>query len=85
MTEAASVGATIAFAFAVGRGKVMRQSFLSTLRETAGNTGLIYVIIMGLGLPPLMVIFLLIIMYLILGSVFDTVAAMASPCPSSSR
>jgi C4-dicarboxylate transporter, DctM subunit len=104
VTEAASVGATIAFAFAVGRGKVTWNSFLNTLRETAGNTGLIYVIIMGasifayfvtlshlpdalvtyimsLGLPPLMVIFLFMIMYLILGSVFDTVAAMVITLP----
>ena len=104
VTEAASVGATIAFAFAVGRGKVTRRSFLNTLRKTAGNTGLIYVIIMGasifayfatlshlpdalvtcimgMGLPPLMVIFLFMIMYPILGSVFDTVAAMVITLP----
>lgn len=37
--------------------------------------------ISGLGLPPLMVIALLIVMYLILGSIFDTVAAMVITLP----
>jgi tripartite ATP-independent transporter DctM subunit len=104
VAEAASVGACIAFFFAVARGKVNRDSFLFCLRETAGNTGMIYVIIMGasifsyfvtlshlpeatvsliqsLGLPPLGVIFLFLLMYLILGSVFDTVAAMVITLP----
>jgi len=104
VTEAASVGATIAFGFAVARGKVTWQSFLNALRETAGNTGMIYVIIMGasifayfvtlshlpdavvtginsLGLPPLAVVTLFLLMYLVLGSVFDTVAAMVITLP----
>ena len=37
--------------------------------------------ISNLGLPPLMVIALLIVMYLILGSIFDTVAAMVITLP----
>ena len=37
--------------------------------------------IKGLGLPPLGVIFLFVLMYLVLGSVFDTVAAMVITLP----
>jgi len=104
VTEAASIGATIALVFAFARGRLNRRTFLETIRETAGNTGFIYVIIMGasifayfvtlshlpdavvtgimgLGLPPLAVIFLFVLMYLVLGSVFDTVAAMVITLP----
>jgi C4-dicarboxylate transporter, DctM subunit len=104
VTEAASIGASIAFLFAVGRGRLTRESFFECLRETAANTGLIYVIIMGasifayfislsllpdaavsairaLDVPPLVIIALLMVMYLILGSVFATVAAMVITLP----
>ncbi len=104
VTEAASVGATVALIFALARGRLNRRTFLETIRETAGNTGFIYVIIMGasifayfvtlshlpdavvtgiksLGLPPLAVVFLFVLMYLVLGSVFDTVAAMVITLP----
>ena len=104
VTEAASVGATVALIFAIVRGRLNKRTFFDTIRETAGNTGFIYVIIMGasifayfvtlshlpdavvtgikaLGLPPLAVIFLFVLMYLVLGSVFDTVAAMVITLP----
>ncbi len=86
------------------RKRINWQSFLRCFGETATNTGLIFVIIIGasvfsyfatlsglpaatvewiesLNLPPYAVIFMLLIMYLILGSIFDTVAAMVLTLP----
>ena len=104
VSEAAAVGAVIALAFTIGRGKMSRAAFWEVLGETAANTGLIYVIIIGasiftyfvtltelpdtvviwiesLDVHPLVVMFLLYLMYLVLGSVFDTVAAMVITLP----
>lgn len=101
--EAAAVGAALAFFFALLRG-LSRADMAGVLKETASNTGLIYLIMIGAsvftyfmtltrmpdeivtfiedgGFPPLVVIILLLIMYLILGSVFDTVAAMVITLP----
>jgi len=103
ITEAASVGASLAFIFAIFNGMKIR-GFLECLTTTASNTGMIFVIIMGAsifsyfislsGLPDASVQFikslnashftillLLMIMYLILGSIFDTVAAMVITLP----
>ena len=103
ITEAASVGASLAFIFAVFHGMKMK-GFLECLTSTASNTGMIFVIIMGAsifsyfislsGLPDasvqfiqglnasnFVVLFMLMIMYLILGSIFDTVAAMVITLP----
>ena len=103
ITEAASVGASVAFIFAVTSGMRMK-GFLDCLSTTAANTGMIFVIIMGAsifsyfitlsGLPDAsvefikglnahdaVVLLLLMVMYLILGSIFDTVAAMVITLP----
>jgi len=104
VTEAASVGASIALFLALFRGRLNRGNFLSVLGDTAANTGLIFVIIIGasifsyfatlsglpeslvtgiqsLDLEPLLVIVLLQLMYLVLGSIFDTIAAMVITLP----
>ncbi|MEX2453068.1 MAG: TRAP transporter large permease [Rhodospirillaceae bacterium] len=101
--EAAAVGASLAFFFALVRG-LSFADVVDVLKETASNTGLIYLIMVGAsvftyfmtltrmpdaivaaieagGFPPLVVILLLLVMYLILGSVFDTVAAMIITLP----
>jgi tripartite ATP-independent transporter DctM subunit len=104
VSEAASVGATVALLLAIFRKRLTRPKFLAALGDTASNTGLIFVIIIGasvfsyfaalsglpsatvdwiegLGLPPYMVIACLMIFYLILGSIFDTIAAMVLTLP----
>jgi len=103
ITEAASVGASLAFIFALLNGMKL-DGFLECLTSTATNTGMIFVIIMGAhifsyfvtlsGLPDASVTFIqsleanefvillmLMLMYLILGSIFDTVAAMVITLP----
>jgi C4-dicarboxylate transporter, DctM subunit len=102
--ESASVGVSIAFLFAVFRGKVNWKSFFDTLLEAAATTGMIYVIIIGAhifsffmtlsglpeqivgtietsGLSKWVILILLYIMFLILGSIFDTIAAMVITLP----
>lgn len=104
VTEAASVGAAMAFFIALFRKRLQWQTFIGCFGDTAANTGLIFVIIIGasifsyfatlsglpaatvawiesLNLPPYAVIVMLQIMYLILGSIFDTVAAMVLTLP----
>lgn len=104
VNEAAAVGASVALLLALFRRRLSRLKFLSCLGDTASNTGLIFIIIIGasvfsyfatlsglpaatvawiesLGLPPLMVIALLMVFYLILGSIFDTIAAMVLTLP----
>lgn len=104
VSEAASVGASVALLLAIFRKRLTKVKFLSALGDTASNTGLIFVIIIGasvfsyfatlsglpsatvdwiesLGLSPLMVIVMLMIFYLILGALFDTIAAMVLTLP----
>ncbi len=104
VTEAASLGAGLAFLFTVARGRLTRESFWQVVHETASNSAMIYLIIMGASiftyfitatkmpdelvhvivgwhLPPIAVIGVLMIAYLILGSIFDTVAAMVITMP----
>lgn len=104
VAESASVGAIMAFGFTVMRGRLTKRVLWRVLSESAANTGLIYLIIIGanifsyfvtlshmaehmvgaiqsFGLHPLVVMFLLLLMYLILGSIFDTVAAMVITLP----
>lgn len=104
VSEAASVGASVALLLAIFRGRLSRSTFLSALGDTASNTGLIFIIIIGasvfsyfatlsglpaatvawiegLALPPLMVIGFLMVFYLILGAIFDTIAAMVLTLP----
>lgn len=104
VNEAAALGAAVAFAFTIWRGKLNKDALLLVMRETASNTAMIYLIIIGasvfasfisitkmpasvvdliggLGLPPLAIIFALFIIFLILGSIFDTIAAMVITLP----
>ncbi len=104
VNEAAALGAAVAFVFTILRGKLTWSSLLLVMRETATNTAMIYLIIIGasvfasfisitkmpsmvvdqigsMGLPPLAVIFALFVMFLILGSIFDTIAAMVITLP----
>jgi tripartite ATP-independent transporter DctM subunit len=104
VNEAAALGTALAFFFAIARGKLNRHSIWQVARETAANTGLIYLIIAGasifssfiavskmpavlvtqiteLSLPPLAVIFVLMVVFLILGSIFDTLAAIVITLP----
>lgn len=102
--EAASVGAALTFIFAVASGKMDRKVFVDTLEETARNTCLIFVIIIGAkvfsrflaftrapdvivdwiamaGMEPWMILLVLLAIYIVLGSIFDTVAAMVITLP----
>lgn len=104
VNEAAALGAAVAFFFTVWRRKLNWESLLLVMRETATNTAMIYLIIIGasvfasfisitkmpavvvdtiggLGLPPLVVILALFVLFLILGSIFDTIAAMVITFP----
>lgn len=104
VNEAAALGAGLAFAFALARRKVNRGTLWQVAKETATNTGLLYLIIMGasifssfiaasrapemlvgqitaLSLHPLLVILVLLIMYLILGCIFDSLAALVITLP----
>jgi tripartite ATP-independent transporter DctM subunit len=102
--EAASVGAALTFAFALASGRLTREVFAASLIETAANTCLIFVIVIGAnvfgrflaftrapmalvqwiegtGMGPELIIVALLIMYIILGSIFDTVAALVITLP----
>ncbi len=102
--ESASVGVSVAFLFALFRGKINWRSFFDTLLEAAATTGMIYVIIIGAhifsffmtlsGLPEEIVgsieatglsrwtiLIMLFAMFLVLGSIFDTIAAMVITLP----
>ena len=104
VSEAAAVGAAIAFLFAVFRRRLTWVTLWEVLLDTAANTGMIYLLLMGAsifafsitlsGLPeamigwitsydfsPVVVILALLLMYLILGSVFETVSAMIITLP----
>jgi tripartite ATP-independent transporter DctM subunit len=104
VSEAAAVGAGLAFLFTALRGRLTRAVFMEVLGETAANTGLIYVIMIGASiftyfvtlshmpqasieliqswaLSPLMIMLLLSILYVILGGIFDEVAAMVITLP----
>ena len=104
VTEAAAVGAVLAFIFCAARNKLNRTAVSGVMRETASNTGMVYLMLIGAsilsyflavshmpetvvdwirtsGLPPFAVILALYVMYLILGSIFETVAAMVVTLP----
>ena len=104
VTEAASFGAILAFAFAIGRRKMTLEKFWEALTRSAVTTAMIYIIIIGanvityfialthmpdvvvkglsnLNMSTFMVLFLLLLIYLILGSIFDTVSAMLITLP----
>ena len=103
-TEAAAVGAALAFLFAVMRRRLTRPRFWEALTDTASNTAMVYVIIAGAalfsyfvtlsqapaalvgaigesGVPGPVVIALLLAMFIVLGAVFDEVAALVITMP----
>jgi len=98
------VGVSVAFLFALFRGKINWRSFFDTLIEAAATTGMIYVIIIGAhifsffmtlsglpeeivgsieasGLSKWTILIMLFLMFLLLGSIFDTIAAMVITLP----
>ena len=103
-TEAAAVGAALAFFFAVARRRLTRAKFWDALMDTASNTAMVYVIIAGAaifsyfvtitqapsalvsaigasGVPGPAIIALLLVMYIVLGAVFDEMAALVITMP----
>ena len=104
VTEAAALGAILAFLFAIFRGKITLKIFWQTLSDTAATTAMIYLIIIGAnvlnyfivlthmpdllatsimnsGFPTFVILIILLLVYIILGSVFDTIAAMLITLP----
>ena len=104
VTEAAALGAILAFLFAIFRGKITLKIFWQTLSDTAVTTAMIYLIIIGAnvlnyfivlthmpdllatsimnsGFPTFVILIILLLVYIILGSVFDTIAAMLITLP----
>ena len=104
ITEAAAVGVVIAFVMCGMRGQLTKSNLREVLQETASNTAMIYMMLIGatilsyflsishmpeytvtwidsMNLPAFVVVLALYLMYLILGSIFETVAAMVSTLP----
>jgi C4-dicarboxylate transporter DctM subunit len=104
VNEAAAVGVTIAFLFALFRGRLTWRKLFDVLVESSATTLMIYVMIIGasifsyfmsvahapdrliegindLNLSGGMVILILLIMYFILGAIFDEVAAIVITLP----
>ncbi len=104
VNEAASVAAVMSLVFALVQRRLSWNSLWLGLRETAGATAMIYIIIMGAtifsyfitlarvpealiglvgasGFPPLAIILLLLVAYLILGAIFDEISAMLITLP----
>ena len=104
ITEAAAVGVVIAFVMCGLRGQLTKSNLREVLQETASNTAMIYMMLIGasilsyflsithmpeytvawidsMNLPAFVVVLTLYLMYLILGSIFETVAAMVITLP----
>jgi len=104
ITEAAAVGVVIAFVICGKRGQLTINNLREVLQETASNTAMIYMMLIGASilsyflsishmpeytvawiqakdLSPFAVVLALYLMYLILGSIFETVAAMVITLP----
>jgi tripartite ATP-independent transporter DctM subunit len=104
VNEAAGVGAAMAGVFFFARRKGTRQALIRVVKETASNTGMIYLVIIGasmltyflsashlpsniidwistLDVPPLVIVLALYVMYIVLGAVFDSFAAMVITLP----
>jgi len=94
----------MAFLIALLRGRLSLANFWQALRETAGTTSMIYLMIIGAsiftyavsisGLPQMIVdgirdtgvsgiwvVLMLMLMYLILGAIFDTISSMVITIP----
>jgi C4-dicarboxylate transporter DctM subunit len=104
ITEAAAVGVVIAFIMCFFRGQLTQNNLREMMQETASNTAMIYMMLIGasilsyflslshmpeytvawidsMDLPGFVVILVLYLMYLVLGSIFETVAAMVITLP----
>ncbi|MCB2045739.1 MAG: TRAP transporter large permease subunit, partial [Novosphingobium sp.] len=104
VTESAAVGAILAVAIAVFRGKITLAQFWTNLQSTAATSAMLYIILIGanvfsyaltlsrlpdnivtwfggLDVHPLMIIAGLMVIYVILGALFDTVSAMVLTMP----
>lgn len=102
--EAASVGAILAFLFAITTPGFTWQKFKESLMDTALNAGAIYVIFIGANIfasfmsfsdvaslilelvnidttPHWLILLALVVIYLLLGTVFDTLAAVLVTTP----
>jgi tripartite ATP-independent transporter DctM subunit len=104
VTEAAALGAILAFLFALLRRRMTIRVFWETLANTATTSAMIYVVIIGAsvlnyfivlthmpdllassimnsGWPRFLIFVVLMLAYLILGGIFDTIAAMVITLP----
>ncbi|MEW6667333.1 MAG: TRAP transporter large permease [Thermodesulfobacteriota bacterium] len=104
VTEAAALGAILAFLFAIFRKKMTWSVFWQSLSDTAANSAMIYMIIIGAfvlnyfmvithmpeviatgiiesGWSVVLTFTVLLFVYIILGSIFDTIAAMLITLP----
>jgi len=104
VTEAAALGAILAFLFAIFRRKMNLRMFWASVTDTATNSAMIYMIIVGAyvvnyfivlthmpdviatgildsGWPTSLIFIVLLSVYIVLGSVFDTIAAMIITLP----
>ncbi|WP_417587977.1 TRAP transporter large permease [Pararhodobacter oceanensis] len=104
VTESAAIGAIMAVAIAVMRGKITWKVFWHNLHSTAATSAMLYVILIGasvfsyaltlsrlpanivnyvgaLDVAPLVIIAVLMLIYIILGALFDTVSAMVLTMP----
>lgn len=104
VTEAASLGVILSLFFSIIKKQITRELFWDALVNTATNTAMVYVIlvgssvfnyfivishfpdnvtstIIGSGLSNISILLLIMIVYIILGSIFDTVGAMVITLP----
>jgi tripartite ATP-independent transporter DctM subunit len=96
INEAASVAAVLSFGFAVMRRRMTWEGLVNSLCQAAGASIMLYMILIGtlahlpesmisliggLHLPPVGVIILLLLAYIVLGSVFDEVSAILITLP----
>lgn len=104
VTEAAAVGATVAFGFAIFRKSLTWSLLFEIFKDAASATTMIYLLVIGASIltyfltlsrmpeavigaiqgmnaSPILIIGMLMIVYIILGSIFDTVAAMVITMP----
>jgi C4-dicarboxylate transporter, DctM subunit len=104
VTEAAALGAIMAFLFALARRKMTLPLFWQALTGTALTTGMIYIVIPGAntfnylvvvshipdilteaivssGWPQFVILIVILLLYIAMGSIFESVAAMVLTLP----
>lgn len=104
VNEGAAVGAGMCFLLALLRGRMTWESFWRGLMDTAANTAMVYLVIVGAavftyfitlshapeelvkligasGLPNFLIVVVILALYVVLGAVFDEVAAMVITLP----